>query len=54
MSFPLPFVPKHDYHSGGRCYGANRANGSVITFTDGKKLFVGSSKGDPGAAPDAK
>ena len=34
--------------------GANRANGSVITFTDGKKLFVGSSKGDPGAAPDAK
>jgi len=23
--------------------GANRANGSVITFTDGKKLFVGSS-----------
>jgi uncharacterized protein DUF6152 len=34
--------------------GENRANGSVITFTDGKKLFVGSSKGDPGAAPDAK
>jgi hypothetical protein len=34
--------------------GTNRANGSVITFTDGKKLFVGSSKGDPGAAPDAK
>ena len=33
--------------------GANRANGSIITFTDGKKLFVGSSKGDPGAAPDA-
>ena len=31
--------------------GANRANGSVITFTDGKKLFVGSSVGDPGAAP---
>jgi len=31
--------------------GANRANGSVITFTDGKKLFVGSSAGDPGAAP---
>src|SRR5499425_493445 len=23
--------------------GANRANGSIITFTDGKKLFVGSS-----------
>src|SRR3954466_4964130 len=33
--------------------GANRANGSVITFTDGKKLFVGSSAGDPGAAPGA-
>jgi len=31
--------------------GTNRANGSVITFTDGKKLFVGSSAGDPGAAP---
>jgi len=31
--------------------GANRANGSVITFTDGKKLFVGSSAGEPGAAP---
>ena len=31
--------------------GANRANGSIITFTDGKKLFVGSSAGDPGAAP---
>ena len=31
--------------------GSNRANGSVITFTDGKKLFVGSSAGDPGAAP---
>jgi hypothetical protein len=31
--------------------GANRGNGSVITFTDGKKLFVGSSAGDPGAAP---
>src|SRR3954454_19260258 len=29
--------------------GANRANGSVITFTDGKKLFVGSSAGYPGA-----
>jgi hypothetical protein len=23
--------------------GANRANGSIITFTDGRKLFVGSS-----------
>src|SRR6266566_226296 len=23
--------------------GTNRANGSIITFTDGKKLFVGSS-----------
>ena len=33
--------------------GTNRANGSVITFTDGKKLFVGSSQGDPGAAPGA-
>ena len=33
--------------------GANRANGSIITFTDGKKLFVGSSAGDPGAAPGA-
>ena len=32
---------------------SNRANGSVITFTDGKKLFVGSSAGDPGAAPGA-
>ena len=31
--------------------GSNRANGSVITFADGKKLFVGSSAGDPGAAP---
>ena len=31
--------------------GANRANGSIITFTDGRKLFVGSSAGDPGAAP---
>ena len=33
--------------------GANRGNGSVITFADGKKLFVGSSAGDPGAAPVA-
>jgi hypothetical protein len=31
--------------------GSNRANGSVITFTDGRKLFVGSSAGDPGAPP---
>ena len=31
--------------------GANRGNGSIITFTDGKKLFVGSSAGDPGAPP---
>src|ERR1700728_5051112 len=30
--------------------GTNRGNGSVITFTDGKKLFVGSSAADPGAA----
>src|SRR5688572_20190071 len=27
MSFPLPFVPKHDYHSGGRRFGAARTNG---------------------------
>ncbi|MFL9921642.1 peptidoglycan DD-metalloendopeptidase family protein [Paraburkholderia fungorum] len=27
MSFPLPFVPKHDYHTGGRRYGAARPNG---------------------------
>ena len=33
--------------------GANRANGSIITFTDGRKLFVGSSAGEPGAAPGA-
>jgi hypothetical protein len=33
--------------------GTNRANGSVITFADGKKLFVGSSAGEPGAAPGA-
>jgi hypothetical protein len=31
--------------------GTNRANGSIITFTDGRKLFVGSSAGDPGAPP---
>src|SRR5882757_9540120 len=30
--------------------GTNKANGSVITTTDGKKLFVGSSAGEPGAA----
>jgi Family of unknown function (DUF6152) len=30
---------------------SNRANGSVITFTDGKKLFIGSPANDPGAAP---
>ena len=34
--------------------GTNKANGSVITLADGKKLFVGSSVGDPGAAPGAK
>ena len=33
--------------------GTNKANGSIITRTDGKKLFVGSSAGDPGAAPGA-
>jgi hypothetical protein len=33
--------------------GANRANGSIITLTDGRKLFVGSSAGEPGAAPGA-
>jgi len=32
---------------------SNRANGSVITFTNGKKLFVGNAAGDPGAAPGA-
>ena len=31
--------------------GTMRANGSSVTFADGKKLFVGSSAGDPGAAP---
>ena len=31
--------------------GSNRANGSVITFTDGRKLFVGAPASDPGAAP---
>ncbi len=29
--------------------GSNRANGNIITFTDGKKLFVGSSA--PGEGP---
>jgi hypothetical protein len=33
--------------------GSNKANGSIITTTDGKKLFVGSSAGEPGAAPGA-
>jgi len=33
--------------------GTNRANGSIITFTDGKKLFVGSSgDGAPPNLPD--
>jgi hypothetical protein len=32
---------------------SHRANGSVITYTDGRKLFIGSSQGDPGAAPGA-
>jgi hypothetical protein len=31
--------------------GAKRANGSIVTFTDGKKLFVGSSNPE---APDAE
>jgi len=30
---------------------ARRANGSIITFADGRKLFIGSSAGEPGAAP---
>jgi hypothetical protein len=30
---------------------SNRANGSVITFVDGRKLFIGSPANDPGAAP---
>ena len=33
--------------------GTNKANGSVITLADGKKLFVGSSAGEAGAAPGA-
>jgi hypothetical protein len=32
---------------------SNRANGSVITFADGRKLFIGNPAGDPGAAPGA-
>jgi len=32
--------------------GANRANGSIITFTDGRKLFVGSS--GEGEGPPSK
>ena len=27
MSFPIPFYPQHDYHSGGRRFGADRPNG---------------------------
>jgi Family of unknown function (DUF6152) len=30
---------------------AKRANGSIITLTDGRKLFIGSSAGEPGAPP---
>ena len=33
--------------------GSNRANGSVITYTDGRKLFIGSAAGEAGAAPGA-
>jgi hypothetical protein len=33
--------------------GSNKANGSSITFADGKKLFVGGSSPDP-RSPDAK
>jgi hypothetical protein len=33
--------------------GTNRANGSVLTLTDGRKLFVGANPGEPGAAPGA-
>lgn len=32
---------------------SKRANESVITFANGKKLFVGNAAGDPGAAPGA-
>lgn len=31
--------------------GSNKANGSSITFTDGRKLFVGGSSPDQGPAP---
>jgi hypothetical protein len=34
--------------------GTNKANGSIITFADGRKLFVGSSAGEAGAAPGAQ
>ena len=37
--------------------GSNRANGRDITFTDGRKLFLGSNnpgEGAPEAAPDKK
>jgi murein DD-endopeptidase MepM/ murein hydrolase activator NlpD len=27
VRFPLPFIPKHSYHTGGRCFGAGRARG---------------------------
>jgi hypothetical protein len=30
---------------------AHRANGSIITFTDGRRLFVGAPAGEPGAPP---
>ena len=33
--------------------GTNKGNGSIITFPDGRKLFVGSAAGEPGAAPGA-
>jgi hypothetical protein len=33
--------------------GSNKANGSIITFADGRKLFVGAAEGEPGAAPGA-
>lgn len=33
--------------------GSLRANGSSITFSDGRKLFVGNAAGDAGAAPGA-
>lgn len=34
--------------------GDNRANGSSITFKDGKKLFLGSSKDEQTTAPPGK